>query len=145
MLGAPATPGLTEYLRGEADEITVIQRGLEGNLCFIPGGGPVANPSELLLGERMKHLLQLVTPIFDWIIMDSPPAIPVHDASLMSDQCDGVLFVVRAGFTHFEMAEKAVSDFRDKNLLGIVLNRVEKNDSYGGYYYGYPVVDKKKS
>lgn len=145
MLGAPATPGLTEYLRGEADEITVIQRGLEGNLCFIPGGGSVANPSELLLGERMKHLLQLVTPIFDWIIVDSPPAIPVHDASLMSDQCDGVLFVVRAGFTHFEMAEKAVSDFRDKNLLGIVLNRVEKNDSYGGYYYGYPVVDKKKS
>ncbi len=47
-LGAPASPGLTEYLRGEADEMLVIQQGREGNLCFIPGGSEVADPSELL-------------------------------------------------------------------------------------------------
>ena len=143
-LGAPAKPGLTEYLRGEADEIAVIQRGLEGNLCFIPGGSPVANPSELLLGERMKHLLEVVTPVFDWLVLDSPPALPVHDASLLADLCDGVLFVVRAGATSFEIAEKASSEFRDKNLLGVVLNHVEKHESYGGYYYDYREVDKKK-
>jgi protein-tyrosine kinase len=144
VLGAPGTPGLTEYLRGEADEIAVIQRGLEGNLCFIPGGSPVANPSELILGERMKKLLDLLTPTFDWIIVDSPPALPVHDASMLADLCDGVLFVVRAGSTHFEIAERGSSEFRDKNLLGVVLNRVEKNESYGSYYYAYPAADKKK-
>jgi protein-tyrosine kinase len=48
-LGAPPTPGLTDYLLGEADEMAVIQHGSEGNLCFIPGGKEVANPSELLL------------------------------------------------------------------------------------------------
>jgi len=143
-LGAPVTPGLTEYLRGDAAEITVIQRGLEGNLCFIPGGSPVPNPSELLLGTRMKHLLDQVTPVFDWVVLDSPPALPVHDASLLADLCDGVLFVVRAGSTDFETAEKASTEFRDKNLLGVVLNRVEKNESYGGYYYGYPAADKEK-
>ena len=142
VLGAPATPGLTEYLRGEADEIAVIQRGLEGNLCFIPGGSPVSNPSELLLGARMKQLLELLTPVFDWLVLDSPPALPVHDASLLADLCDGVLFVVRAGKTDFEIAEKASSEFRDKKLLGVVLNRVEKNESYGGYYYGYPAAGK---
>ena len=144
VLGALGTPGLTEYLRGEANEIAVIQRGLEGNLCFIPGGSPVANPSELLLGRRMKRLLEQVTPVFDWLVLDSPPALPVHDASLLADLCDGVLFVVRAGKTDFETAEKAASDFRDKNLLGVVLNRVEKHESYGGYYYGYPAADKEK-
>ncbi len=144
MLGAPATPGLTEYLRGEADEIAVIQRGLEGNLCFIPGGSPVSNPSELLLGERMKHLLELVTPAFDWLILDSPPALPVHDASMLADLCDGVLFVVRAGSTHFEVAEKASSEFQDKNLLGVILNRVEKHESHGRYYYNYLEADKRK-
>jgi protein-tyrosine kinase len=144
-LGAPATPGLTDYLRGEANEFAVIQRGLEGNLYFIPGGNPVANPSELLLGERMSNLLKLVTPIFDWVILDSPPAMPVHDASMLADLCDGVLFVVQAGQTDFEIAEKASSEFRDKNLLGVVLNRVEQGDSYGGYYYGYPVVEKEKN
>jgi capsular exopolysaccharide synthesis family protein len=140
--GAPSTPGLTDYLRGEVDEFAVIQRGAEGNLCFIPGGSLVSNPSELLLGERMKHLLGLVTPVFDWIIIDSPPALPVHDASMLADLCDGVLFVVRAGFTDFELAEKASGEFQDKNLLGVVLNCVEKSESYGEYYYGYPNATK---
>jgi protein-tyrosine kinase len=135
--GAPAGPGLAEYLRGEADEFQVIQCGLDGNICFIPGGGQVSNPSELLLSDRMKHLLEMVTPVFDWVILDSPPALPVHDASMLADLCDGVLFVVRAGATDFELAEKASSEFKDKNLLGVVLNRVEKSDSYGTYYYGY--------
>jgi Mrp family chromosome partitioning ATPase len=75
--------------------------------------------------------------LFDWIILDSPPALAVHDASILADMCDGVLFVVRAGSTDFQLAEKASAEFREKNLLGVVLNRVEKHDAYGGYYYGY--------
>jgi protein-tyrosine kinase len=145
VLGAPATPGLTEYLRGQADEITVIQKGMEANLCFIPGGSLVTNPSELLLSERMVKLLDRVGPMFDWLVLDSPPALPVHDASMLADLCDGVLFVVHAGSTHFELAEKASGEFRDKNLLGVVLNCVDKNESYGSYYYSYAVVDRKRS
>jgi capsular exopolysaccharide synthesis family protein len=138
-MGASLTPGLTDYLRGEADEFEVIQKGSDANLCFIPGGNPVSNPSELLLVDRFKRLLELATPLFDWVILDSPPALPVHDASMLADLCDGVLFVVRAGQTAYDMAEKAASEFQDKNLLGVVLNCVEKGDSYGGYYYGYPL------
>jgi protein-tyrosine kinase len=144
-LGAPIGPGLSDYLRGDADEFAVIQNGLDNNLCFIAGGTSVSNPSELLLGDRMKRLLDLVSPIFDWIILDSPPALPVHDASMLAGLCDGVLFVVRAGRTDFEMAEKASSEFRDKNLLGVVLNCVEKGDSYGTYYYGYPGPEKDRT
>jgi capsular exopolysaccharide synthesis family protein len=142
-LGAPGTPGLTDYLRGEADEFAVIQNDMGGNLCFIPGGNEVSNPSELLLSERMTKLLDLVTPVFDWVILDSPPALPVHDASMLADLCDGVLFVVRAGGVDFELAEKASAEFQEKNLLGVVLNRVEKGESYGGYYSGYPNEDEK--
>jgi len=85
----------------------------------------------------MKSLLKLVTPIFDWVIIDSPPALPVHDSSVLADLCDGVLFVVRAGETNHEIAERGVSEFRNKNLLGVVLNRVDKVEGYGNYY-GYP-------
>jgi capsular exopolysaccharide synthesis family protein len=141
-LGAPGTPGLTEYLLGEAEELAVIQKGMDANLCFIPGGRDVSNPSELLLSDRMKKLLDLVTPAFDWIILDSPPALPVHDASMLADLCDGVLFVVKAGETDYELAEKASAEFLEKNMLGVVLNRVEKSDSYGGNYYGYPAQEK---
>jgi protein-tyrosine kinase len=142
--GAPTTPGLTEYLRGEADESQVIQVGPEGNLCLIACGGQVSNPSELLHSERMRHLLDDVSPVFDWVILDSPPALAVYDASILADMCDGVLFVVRAGATDSTLAERAVSEFRQKNLLGVVLNRVEEDDTYGGYYY-YSASEKAKA
>jgi protein-tyrosine kinase len=136
-LGASEKPGLSEYLRGDCDEFQVTQVGSDGNLCLIPGGREVSNPSELLHSERMKHLLDRMSLVFDWIILDSPPALAVHDASILADMSDGVIFVVRAGATDFELAEKASAEFREKNLLGVVLNRVEKGDAYGDYYYGY--------
>jgi protein-tyrosine kinase len=136
-LGAPEKPGLSDYLRGDCDEFQVTQVGAGGNLCLIPGGSDVTNPSELLHSDRMKQLLDRMSLIFEWIILDSPPALAVHDASILADMCDGVLFVVRAGATDFELAAKASEEFRERNLLGVVLNRVEKRDSYGDYYYGY--------
>jgi len=145
LFGASSGPGLTDYLRGKADEYEVIQNALGGNLCFIPGGTEVSNPSELLLGDRMKKLLDLVTPVFDWIILDSPPALAVHDASSLADLCDGVLFVVKAGKTDHQLAEKASSEFLKKNLLGVVLNGAETDASYGGYYSGYGSDDREDS
>ena len=137
LLGAPDRPGLTDYLRGDADEFQVTQVGPSGNLCLIPGGQEVTNPSELLHSDRMRQLLERMSQVFDWVILDSPPAMAVHDSSILADMCDGVIFVVRAGSTDFEVAAKASSEFREKNLLGVVLNRVEKGDAYGDYYYGY--------
>jgi protein-tyrosine kinase len=136
-LGAPSNPGLSDYLRGEVDEDAIIQCGPNENLCFIPGGNQASNPSELLPGDRMKHLLDMVTPMFDFVILDSPPATPVHDPSLLADLCDGVLFVVKAGATDFELAEKAVAEFSAKNLLGVVLNAAERDAAYGQYYSQY--------
>lgn len=135
--GAPRTPGLSDYLRGDADEYQVMQVGPEGNLCLIPAGIDVANPSELLHSEKMKRLLDNMARVFDWVILDSPPALAVHDASILSDMCDGVLFVVCAGYTDYAVAEKATAEFRDKNLLGVVLNRADRSEAYGSYYYGY--------
>ena len=143
VLGAPRSPGLSDYLSGEANEFQVVQKGSEANLCLIPGGREVPNPSELLMNDRLKRLLEVMTPLFDWIILDTPPVLPVHDASMMADVCDGVLFVVRAGMTEHEMAAKATGEFQDRNLLGVVLNRVEDGAGYGGYYYGYPAGGEK--
>jgi capsular exopolysaccharide synthesis family protein len=137
MFGAPNCPGLSDYLRGEADEYKVVQKGASESLFLIPGGSQVSNPSELLLGERMKQLLNLVTPVFDWIIVDSPPTLPVHDATILADLVDGVLFVIRAGSTDAEIAERTAAEFQGKNLLGVVLNQVQRSDSYGDEYQNY--------
>ncbi len=137
LFGAQICPGLSDYLRGEADEYAVIQKGMSENLFLIPGGNLVSNPSELLLSDRMKQLLNAVTPVFDWIIIDSPPTLPVHDASVLAEMVDGVLFVIRAGSTDAEIVERTSAEFQGKNLLGVVLNQVEKSDSYGEQYQNY--------
>jgi capsular exopolysaccharide synthesis family protein len=141
-LGAPSAPGLTDYLRGEADEMAVIQHGLEGNLCFIAGGNEVTNPSELLSNGKLRVLLERVTPVFDWIILDSPPCLPVADASMLADLCDGVVLVVRAGATPSEVAQKACQELQGRNVIGVVLNAAEEAHLYRSYYsqrwgYGY--------
>jgi protein-tyrosine kinase len=133
MFAAPRTPGLTNYLRGEISEHAAIQLGVQSNLHFLSAGEEATNPSELLLSERMKTLMQFAAQAFDWVIVDSPPALAAHDASLLADFCDGVLFVLRAGSTDFEIADHAAAEFRQKNLLGVVFNHVEKAESY--YYY----------
>ena len=137
LFGTQSCPGLSDYLRGEADEYGVIQKGTSENLFLIPGGNLVSNPSELLLSDKMKQLLNTVTPVFDWIIIDSPPTLPVHDASVLAEMVDGVLFVIRAGSTDAEIVERTAGEFRGKNLLGVVLNRVQKADSYGEQYQNY--------
>jgi protein-tyrosine kinase len=149
-LGASSTPGLTDYLRGEADEMAVIQHGQEGNLCFIPGGNEVTNPSELLSNGKMKTLLDRVTPVFDWVILDSPPCLPVADASVLADLVDGVLMIVRAASTPAETAQRARQELQGRNLLGVVLNAVEEGHAYGSYHYsgygdGYGQQNKKSS
>jgi protein-tyrosine kinase len=137
VVGTQTPRGLSDYLRSESDECGIIQNNLERNLWFISSGTSVPNPSELLLSGRMKILLDRLTPLFDWVIVDSPPTLAVHDASTLADLCDGVLFVVRAGTTSCESAQKACLEFRSsKNLLGLVLNQVEKAEIQETYY-GY--------
>jgi protein-tyrosine kinase len=144
-LGAPFAPGLTDYLRGEADEMTVIQHGQEGNLCLIAGGNEVTNPSELLSNGRLKILLDRLTPVFDWVILDSPPCLAVSDASILTNLCDGVLMVVGAGSTPSALVQRACQELRERSLIGVVLNRAHDSDGYGNsYYYAYSRVEAER-
>lgn len=135
MLGTTRTPGLSDFLRGKADVAEVIQRGAPDNLFFIPGGEPVSNPMELIGNGRLKGLLHRLAPLFDWIVVDSPPCVPLSDANVLADLCDGVLMVVLAGKTPYDMAQKGGQQFREKRLLGVVLNHVAPQVSYSAHYY----------
>jgi protein-tyrosine kinase len=150
-LGAPASPGLTEYLKGELDEASVIQNGLDGNLCFIPGGAESTHPSELLSNGKLKTLLARMAPLFDWVILDSPPLLPVADSSFLADLTDGVLLVVRAGSTPMATAQRSCQELQGRNVVGVVLNSVDPAQAYGSYYssaygygYGYGSGDQAK-
>lgn len=133
-LGASAGPGLSEYLQGEADLFSIIQRGPTENLFFVAGGTPHANPADLISNGRLEVLFQRLAPAFDWIVLDSPPALLVADASVLASLCDGVLLVIRVGVTPVDMARKALQMFRNKSLLGTVLNGSRSRTPYAKYY-----------
>jgi capsular exopolysaccharide synthesis family protein len=141
-LGTTSSPGLADYLLGESDEFSVMQRGSMDNLFFIPCGRTVAHPAELIANGRMKTLMQRVETLFDWIIVDSPPAVPVSDASQLANYCDGVLMVVRSNATPYDTAQRARQEFQGKTMVGVVLNGITRADTYSRYYY--EVYEKKQ-
>ncbi len=141
-LGASQTPGLSDYLLGESDEMSVMQRGPMENLFFVPAGRHAPGAPELLANGRLKLFLQRVEPLFDWIIMDTPPVIPVADSTLLANFCEGVLMVVRSNATPSDLARKAREEFQDKLLLGVVLNGIPADQlPQSRYYYGEAVAN----
>ncbi len=127
--GTSAKPGLSEYLLQEADEFAIMQRGTAEGLFLIPAGRSVQGQTELVANDRLQSLIDRIESLFDWIIIDSPAAIPVSDACLLANCCDGVLLVVRSHFTPFNIVQKARERFRDESLVGVVLNKIETTAS----------------
>jgi capsular exopolysaccharide synthesis family protein len=133
LLGAPAEPGLSEYLRGTASDEQILQRGPQENLFFVPAGKAASNPGELIAGGNLKKLLGRLAPLFDWILLDTPSVVDsegrkvaaVHDAGLVAAVCDAVLLVIHAGATPRDAAQIAAREFPGDRLLGVVLNRAD--------------------
>jgi protein-tyrosine kinase len=146
MLGTTSSPGLSDYLQGRSDEFSIMQRGPMENLFLVPSGQQISDPSELVANGRLKLLMQRVESLFDWIIVDSPPAVPVSDASVLAKACDGVLMVVRSNSTPVDMARRAREEFSDQTLVGFVLNGTDHESStYSRYYYDAYVKNATES
>ncbi len=108
------------------------------NLDIIPSGPIPPNPSELLASNRFKELYEEAYEVYDMIIVDTPPIIAVTDAQIVANMLDGVIIVARSGQTEVEHLKQSVQLIEkvQGNLLGTVLNDVEKVNS-GNYYYYY--------
>ncbi len=136
-LGMPKTPGLAEYMRGEVTDFSFVQRAAMRNFFFIPSGDCDGDASELIGNGKLKTLLAELAPVFDWIIIDSSPALPVSDAKLIAEFCDGVLMVVRSGQTPADAARRVAQELRGKHYFGVVLNCADPSSGYSSYYYYY--------
>jgi len=157
ILGAPNTPGLTEYLSGAAEAQEILQRNKNlrfvesgimrtiPNLTFIPAGNGGDNSSELVANHRIEELITTLSPHFDWILIDSPPVLAFADAIDLSRAADAVLLVVRAATTPFDVAQRAQAAFSNTRILGFVLNAVKNAPRNSSYYYGYHHYGKQDS
>jgi capsular exopolysaccharide synthesis family protein len=134
--------GLSHLLVGQARVRETVQRTAEPNLFVITAGRTPPNPSELLASERMRSFIaNLSAGPFDWVIIDTPPALAVTDPVILTQAVAGVVFVIGAEMTRRAHAERALATlFGDRSkIIGAVLNRVDfdGNKYYYSRYYGY--------
>jgi capsular exopolysaccharide synthesis family protein len=130
--------GLTECLTDEnTSPLSVIRRIEPLGWCLLGAGEPRRNPTELLQSPAFGQIMQKLSPCFDWILIDSPPVIPLTDSLSLQQHADASLLAVRAGETPREAVEQTIALLGKKNIVGVVLNGVEaRNHFYYRYYDG---------
>ncbi len=143
-------PGMSEYLAGTVGLKDVLRNSVTPGLFIIPGGVRVADPGNLLAGDRFRSFIADIRDHFDVILLDTPPIIPVSDTLTIRDFMDGFIFIYRSGFTPHPMFQQAVEEIGEKNILGVVLNCIEPGkqkyyQKYYGKYYKKPETDTNPS
>ena len=137
LFGLDNQEGLTNLLLAREPELDrAIQRTVYTNVSAVTSGPLPPNPSELLGSARMQEILERLKARFDVVLLDSPPALVVTDASVLATLADGLVIVTRARHTRTQQLRATVEELAQSGRLiaGIVINRVASRDAY--YYYG---------
>ncbi|HEX2894783.1 MAG TPA: polysaccharide biosynthesis tyrosine autokinase [Marmoricola sp.] len=140
VLGLERAVGLTTVLVGRSELHDSIQKHA-GSGIFVLASGPIPpNPTEVLQSHAAQSLFDRLTDMFDMVIIDAPPLLPVSDAAIMARDVDGAIMVVRHGSTTREQLRQASVRLQqvDANLFGVTVNMAPRRGkrSYG-YGYGY--------
>lgn len=134
MFGIGKNVGLCEYLQGGRSLLASIYH-LEGpELWILPAGNCPNNPLELLQTGKLPALMDQVTSWFDWVIIDSPPALPVADTSIWMRVVDGILLVTRQGTTEMRQLKRGLEALEPQKMIGVVMNS-SKHTTHNDYYY----------
>jgi succinoglycan biosynthesis transport protein ExoP len=133
-----SSPGLTNYLTGNASLEEILRPTCVPNLTIITAGARPPSPANLLNSEIFKELLTDLRQRFNQIIIDTPPVLGFADARFVSVMVDGVLLVTKYHVTHKSAGRLAHQLLSQAPVLGVVLNSVGSyGQSYGTYYYYY--------
>lgn len=137
-LGLKLPSGLTQCTRSDVGLQSVILKVEPLGFYLLPAGKPSASPAELLNSEWFTEMAAKLVDSFDWIIIDSPPALPVVDALSLKRIADASIVVARAGRTQKSAISETMRALGEDHVLGLILNGVEKFDcgyyDYSGYY-----------
>jgi Mrp family chromosome partitioning ATPase len=100
----------------------------------MPAGSSPSNPLELLQSGKVATLLGQFEGLFDWIVIDTPPVLPLADTSVWSRLADGILLVARQGTTEKRQLQRAVDAVESQKLIGALLNSSD-SAPHADYYY----------
>jgi capsular exopolysaccharide synthesis family protein len=143
-LAIPDRAGLAECIEGAQNPLSLLRRLDPLGWYVLPAGHAEGNPTELLQAPIVPSIFETLRPYFDWIIIDTPPAMPLTDTLSLRQYADAGLLVVRAERTPRDAVEAAIGRIGPQNLLGIVLNGSEELDRlYSDYRKSYTPEPKR--
>jgi capsular exopolysaccharide synthesis family protein len=142
VLGLVGDVGFTTVLIGKTPVESVLQNAGR-NLAVLTSGPLPPNPSELLLSEQAKALIRNIAEQVDYVILDTPPLLPVTDGAEMATVADATVLVHKAGRTTRDQVQRAVQALAkvDRHPVGAILNMITRGGGTDGYEYGYYYVD----
>src|SRR3984957_2626658 len=133
--GIGKLPGLCEWLSGKADSVNICKlEGLE--LWILPAGSAPENPLELMQSGKLSLLMEQLEAWFDWIVIDSPPVLPLADTSIWSRLSDGILLVTRKGITEKQQLQRGLEAIEKSKILGALVNS-STTAAHSDYYQRY--------
>ena len=141
--GLGQLPGLCEWLSGETPTINIYRLQNLG-VWLLPAGSAPQNPLELMQSGRLSPLMEQLEAWFDWIVIDSPPVLPLADTSLWSRLADGVLLVTRRGITEKQQLQRGLDAIEKSQLLGALMNS-SSNASHSDYYERYSYTSSENT
>ncbi|WP_318837257.1 MULTISPECIES: polysaccharide biosynthesis tyrosine autokinase [unclassified Providencia] len=131
--------GLSEYLAQQDITQPTIHRGVIENLDVICRGKNVTHSSELLMGERFKHLLDTVKGQYDIVVIDTAPILAITDSAIIGKYVGTSLLIAYYGVNTVKDIELSLKRFKqnDIEITGVILNGIDaKSDDYN-YVYEY--------
>ena len=141
-------PGLSESLANGSNGLTNLVYLEEPKLWFMPAGASAENALELLQSPRLSAQMNQMNTWFDWVIIDSPPLLPLADSTVWSRYSDGVLLITREGRTQREALKRGLEVLSKTNLIGVVFNScsdVDQNNYYQKYSPSLSVKVERQS
>ena len=133
--------GLSDYLSGQVEQSAIVQSTQMEHLAFISRGQVPPNPSELLMHDRFKTLMESLSSQYDIVLVDTPPILAVTDAAIVGQLAGSSLIVTRFGVNSVKEVDITLTRFAQNNveIKGAILNCMERRASneYGYYAYEY--------
>jgi capsular exopolysaccharide synthesis family protein len=143
-LAGTSEPGFAEALEDERLSLADVARRVENGsgLSVVPAGSTSTSVHVLFRSPRFDALLRDAREQYDFVVLDTPPLVPVIDAAVVSRSVDGMLIVVAADETPRKLLEAALNLIDESKVLGIVFNG---DSSRMGQYYSYSDDGKGRS
>ncbi|GEM_PF-1172575 len=137
-LGIENRRGLAECLEDSLNPLLLVRRIGPLGWYLLSSGRPNTNPTELLQSSALSNVFEVLRPHFDWIIIDTPPVIPLTDTLSIARYADAGLLVLRADRTPRHAVQNAIARIGSQHLLGMILNGSEECERlYSQYNKSY--------